>query len=230
MVGADHRVVLPASALFGAAFLVGCDVLSRTLMAPLELPVGIITALIGGPFFLWLLIRRPEFAADSRVDAWLPASAEGCVGAKSHGSAPRLKPEPRDGRLSRNSRLRSAIAAAALLIAAAASRSEAPAGQQTDARGAGADHLARPRGHRDAVRGRRGSAGRRRQQLRPFPAGGRAPASSGGAARSRRRADPLAAAGSGRRLSQPDRRPGAARTAQESPRSCTRTPGWRTSR
>jgi len=57
MVGADHRVVLPASALFGAAFLVGCDILSRTLMAPVELPVGIITALIGGPFFLWLLVR-----------------------------------------------------------------------------------------------------------------------------------------------------------------------------
>jgi iron complex transport system permease protein len=59
MVGADHRIVLPASALFGAAFLVGCDVLSRTLIAPIELPVGIITALVGGPFFLWLLIRRP---------------------------------------------------------------------------------------------------------------------------------------------------------------------------
>jgi iron complex transport system permease protein len=57
MVGSDHRVVLPASALFGAAFLVGCDILSRTLMAPVELPVGIITALIGGPFFLWLLVR-----------------------------------------------------------------------------------------------------------------------------------------------------------------------------
>ena len=48
MVGSDHRLVLPASALFGAAFLVGCDVLSRTLLAPVELPVGIITALIGG--------------------------------------------------------------------------------------------------------------------------------------------------------------------------------------
>jgi iron complex transport system permease protein len=58
LVGADHRVVLPASALFGAAFLVLCDVVSRTVMAPLELPVGIITALIGGPFFLWLLVRR----------------------------------------------------------------------------------------------------------------------------------------------------------------------------
>ena len=58
MVGSDHRVVLPASALFGAAFLVGCDVLARTLMAPVELPVGVITALIGGPFFLWLLVRR----------------------------------------------------------------------------------------------------------------------------------------------------------------------------
>jgi iron complex transport system permease protein len=58
MVGADHRIVLPASALFGAAFLIGCDALARTIMAPLELPVGVITALIGGPFFLWLLVRR----------------------------------------------------------------------------------------------------------------------------------------------------------------------------
>ena len=58
LVGADHRIVLPASALFGAAFLVGCDVLARTVMAPVELPVGIITAIIGGPFFLWLLVTR----------------------------------------------------------------------------------------------------------------------------------------------------------------------------
>ena len=58
MVGSDHRVVLPASALFGAAFLVACDVLARSLLAPMELPVGIITAMIGGPFFLWLLVRR----------------------------------------------------------------------------------------------------------------------------------------------------------------------------
>ena len=58
MVGADHRVVLPASALFGAAFLIACDAVSRTILSPLELPVGIITALIGGPFFLWLLVRR----------------------------------------------------------------------------------------------------------------------------------------------------------------------------
>lgn len=58
IVGADHRVTLPGAALFGAAFLVGCDVISRTLMPPVEVPVGVITALIGGPFFLWLLIRR----------------------------------------------------------------------------------------------------------------------------------------------------------------------------
>ena len=58
LVGSDHRVVLPASALFGAAFLVGCDVLARTLIAPVEIPVGVITALIGGPFFLWLLVRK----------------------------------------------------------------------------------------------------------------------------------------------------------------------------
>lgn len=58
MVGSDHRVVLPASALFGAAFLVLCDLASRTLMSPLEIPVGVVTALIGGPFFLWLLVKR----------------------------------------------------------------------------------------------------------------------------------------------------------------------------
>jgi iron complex transport system permease protein len=58
MVGADHRLVLPASALFGAAFLIGCDLIARTAFAPLELPVGIVTAMIGGPFFLWLLFRR----------------------------------------------------------------------------------------------------------------------------------------------------------------------------
>ena len=57
-VGADHRLVLPASALFGAAFLIACDLVARTIIAPLELPVGIITAMIGGPVFLWLLFRR----------------------------------------------------------------------------------------------------------------------------------------------------------------------------
>ena len=58
IVGADHRLVLPASALFGAAFLIGCDLIARTALAPVELPVGIVTAIIGGPFFLWLLFRR----------------------------------------------------------------------------------------------------------------------------------------------------------------------------
>jgi iron complex transport system permease protein len=56
--GADHRLVLPASALFGAAFLIGCDLIARTALAPVEVPVGIVTAIIGGPFFLWLLFRR----------------------------------------------------------------------------------------------------------------------------------------------------------------------------
>ena len=58
MVGVDHRVVLPASALFGASFLVGCDLLARVVLAPVEIPVGVVTAMIGGPFFLWLLVRR----------------------------------------------------------------------------------------------------------------------------------------------------------------------------
>lgn len=58
MVGVDHRIVLPASALFGAAFLVACDVVARTILAPIEVPVGVVTAMLGGPFFLWLLIRK----------------------------------------------------------------------------------------------------------------------------------------------------------------------------
>jgi iron complex transport system permease protein len=58
LVGSDHRVVIVASALFGAAFLVACDTIARTVLAPIELPVGVVTALIGGPFFLWLLISR----------------------------------------------------------------------------------------------------------------------------------------------------------------------------
>ena len=58
IVGADHRLVLPASALFGASFLIVCDLIARTIVAPVEMPVGIITAIIGGPFFLWLLFRR----------------------------------------------------------------------------------------------------------------------------------------------------------------------------
>jgi iron complex transport system permease protein len=57
LVGSDHRLVLPASVLFGAAFLIVCDSAARTIFAPVELPVGIITALTGGPFFLWLLLR-----------------------------------------------------------------------------------------------------------------------------------------------------------------------------
>jgi len=58
VVGVDHRVVLPAAALFGATFLVLCDLVARTLLNPVELPVGIVTAILGGPFFLWLLVRK----------------------------------------------------------------------------------------------------------------------------------------------------------------------------
>jgi iron complex transport system permease protein len=58
LVGADHRLVLPASALFGASFLIVCDLVARTVFGPVEPPVGTVTALLGGPFFLWLLFRR----------------------------------------------------------------------------------------------------------------------------------------------------------------------------
>jgi iron complex transport system permease protein len=58
LVGHDHLFLLPACILGGGAFLTLCDAAGRTVMAPAELPVGILTALLGGPFFLWLLVWR----------------------------------------------------------------------------------------------------------------------------------------------------------------------------
>ena len=55
IVGADHRVLLPCSIFAGAAFLCVCDTVARVALAPSEIPVGVITAFCGGPFFLWLL-------------------------------------------------------------------------------------------------------------------------------------------------------------------------------
>jgi iron complex transport system permease protein len=57
-VGPDHRLLLPLSALGGAMLLVGADIAARLIVAPAELPIGIVTATIGAPFFLWLLLRR----------------------------------------------------------------------------------------------------------------------------------------------------------------------------
>ena len=58
LLGPSHRTLLPAAALFGGAFLVLADALARVLVAPAELPIGVLTALVGGPFFLWLLAGR----------------------------------------------------------------------------------------------------------------------------------------------------------------------------
>jgi iron complex transport system permease protein len=60
VIGPDHRLLVPAAALLGAAFLVLCDTLARTLLAGRELPVGAITSLAGGPLFLWLLRRHRQ--------------------------------------------------------------------------------------------------------------------------------------------------------------------------
>ncbi len=57
-IGPDHRVLLPASLMLGASLLLLADLLARTLVLPAELPIGILTSVIGGPFFLWLLLRR----------------------------------------------------------------------------------------------------------------------------------------------------------------------------
>jgi iron complex transport system permease protein len=60
VIGSDHRLLLPASALVGGMFLVLSDTVARTAFAPAEIPVGIVTALAGGPFFLYLLIWRKD--------------------------------------------------------------------------------------------------------------------------------------------------------------------------
>jgi len=57
LVGPEHKILTFASVIFGGAFLTFCDTISRTLIAPAEIPVGVITALLGGPFFVWLLLK-----------------------------------------------------------------------------------------------------------------------------------------------------------------------------
>ncbi|MEW2449403.1 iron ABC transporter permease [Streptomyces parvulus] len=66
-VGGDHRRVLPTAALAGAVFLVWADIAARTVAAPMEIPVGVLTALCGGPFFLWLMRRDARRGTDRGV-------------------------------------------------------------------------------------------------------------------------------------------------------------------
>ncbi len=61
LLGFDHRRLLVASFFFGGGFLVACDTFARTILAPTELPVGILTAFLGGPFFLFLLLKKRSF-------------------------------------------------------------------------------------------------------------------------------------------------------------------------
>lgn len=58
LVGEENHILIPACALGGAALVTGCDLLARIIVAPYELPVGIVLSLLGGPFFLWLLLRQ----------------------------------------------------------------------------------------------------------------------------------------------------------------------------
>lgn len=60
IVGPDHRILLPSSAIFGAIFLLIADIISRIIIPPTEIPVGIITSLFGGPFFIYLLKSKKE--------------------------------------------------------------------------------------------------------------------------------------------------------------------------
>jgi iron complex transport system permease protein len=55
--GPDHRQLIPLCAIFGAVMLVAADCLARVIVAPAQLPVGVVTAIVGGPFFLVLLVK-----------------------------------------------------------------------------------------------------------------------------------------------------------------------------
>ena len=56
--GPDNRIVIPASAFFGAVFILGADLIARTVIVPTELRLGIITSFIGAPFFIYLIIKQ----------------------------------------------------------------------------------------------------------------------------------------------------------------------------
>jgi iron complex transport system permease protein len=58
VIGPDHRYLLPCAAVLGATLLIAAEMISRTIIAPAELPIGIVTATLGGPFFLWILLRN----------------------------------------------------------------------------------------------------------------------------------------------------------------------------
>lgn len=61
-IGPDHRFLMPGSAILGGLLLLGSDLMARTIVSPAELPIGVITASIGAPFFLWLLLRNREMS------------------------------------------------------------------------------------------------------------------------------------------------------------------------
>jgi iron complex transport system permease protein len=59
-IGGDNRFLIPASGIFGAAFLVAADIIAREVVAPVIIPVGIVTSFVGGPLFLYLIIRKKK--------------------------------------------------------------------------------------------------------------------------------------------------------------------------
>src|SRR5690606_3743198 len=66
IIGPDHRVLIPYSLVVGAIFLMLTDTLARIIMPPIEIPVGVITALFGAPFFLYLLLKRKRERSEER--------------------------------------------------------------------------------------------------------------------------------------------------------------------
>jgi iron complex transport system permease protein len=60
VVGPNHKALIPATCLASGIFIIACDIISRTLFPPLEIPIGVITAILGAPVFIFLLKRRQK--------------------------------------------------------------------------------------------------------------------------------------------------------------------------
>ena len=221
LVGADHRVVLPASALFGAAFLVGCDVARADADRAGRDPGG---RHHGAD---WRAVLSVAAGAGRRSKLLHAARFTVATGRVHH-----ARVHHDDAKLTKTTKK---LASSSVVIVVASCHRDRVGSRRAPqprvaASAARAHHLAHPRRHRDAVRDRRGTAGRRRQQLRRLPARGAHAPARRRAARSRSRAHPVAPSRPRHRLREPGRPAPPARTRDDPDVRLQARRRWPTSR